>query len=130
MKTAFYKSNIIYCLAIIFLFGCDSTSTSSLTNNDNNGNNNSGGSNNTDLPAGFSSFISEYTDVYISGDYVVVETTGVPNHASPYWGAGHPNYIAPHTGMAVNPNTISEQNFKFYIPLNPSVSSAVSSTPL
>jgi len=130
MKTAFYKSIIIYCLAIIFLFGCDSTSTSSLTNNDNNGNNNSGGSNNTDLPAGFSSFISEYTDVYISGDYVVVETTGVPNHASPYWGAGHPNYIAPHTGMAVNPNTISEQNFKFYIPLNPSVSSAVSSTPL
>ena len=59
MKTAFYKSNIIYCLTIIFLFGCDSTSTSSLTNNDNNGNNNSGGSNNTDLPAGFSSFISE-----------------------------------------------------------------------
>ena len=85
MKIAFYKSNIIYCLAIIFLFGCDSTSTSSLTNNDNNENNNSGGSNNTDLPAGFSSFISEYTDVYISGDYVVVETTGVPNHASPYW---------------------------------------------
>ena len=43
---------------------------------------------------------------------------------------GHPNYIAPHTGMAVNPNTISEQNFKFYIPLNPSLSSTVSSTPL
>ena len=75
-------------------------------------------------------FISEYTDVYISGDYVIVETAGVPNHASPYWGAGHPNYIAPHSGMTVNPNSISEQNFKFYIPLNPSVSSAVSSTPL
>ena len=26
-----------------------------------------GGSDNTELPAGFSKFISEYTDVYISG---------------------------------------------------------------
>ena len=128
MKSSY--NNIIYFLAIIFLFGCESSSTSSLVNNDNNGSNGGGNTNNSDLPAGFSNFISEYTDVYISGDYVIVETAGVPNHASPYWGAGHPNYIAPHSGMTVNPNSISEQSFKFYIPLNPSVSSAVSSTPL
>ena len=46
-------------------------------NNDNNGSNWGGNTNNSDLPAGFSNFISEYTDVYISGDYVVVETAGV-----------------------------------------------------
>ena len=32
--------------------------------------------------------------------------------------------------MSVNPNVISAQNFKFYIPLNPSISGSVSSTPL
>ena len=40
--------------------------------------------------------VGQYTDVYISGDYVVVESTGVPNHPSPYWGEGHSNYITPH----------------------------------
>ena len=66
----------------------------------------------------------------MSGNYVVVETTGIPNHQSPYWGAGHPNYASPHSGMSVNPNIISAQNFKFYIPLNPTASNVVSSTPL
>ena len=88
-----------------------------------------GGSDNTELPAGFTKFISEYTDVYVSGDYVVVESTGVPNHSSPYWGAGHTNYSTPHLNDC-NPNKISEQNFKFYIPLNPAISGSVSSTPL
>ena len=115
-------------MAVIFLSSCDSSSTSYSI--EDNGNDSGGGSNNTDLPAGFSKFISEYTDVYISGDYVVVESAGVPNHSSPYWGAGHPNYAAPHSNMVVNPNIISEQNFKFYIPLNPSISSSSSSTPL
>ena len=58
MKSSF--NNIIYFLAIIFLFGCDSSSTSSLVNNDNNGSNGDGNTNNSDLQAGFSNFISEY----------------------------------------------------------------------
>ena len=132
MESSFYNKNIIYFFAALFIFGCEmkrvsgDPSFSSSTNNDNNGS----GANNTELPAGFSNFISEYTDVYISGDYVVVESTGVPNHPSPYWGEGHSNYITPHSGMVVNPNKISQQNYKFYIPLIPSVSSSVSSTPL
>ena len=132
--------NKIIILCMIALVACDSSTTmgtSSATNNSGTGtgtggNNNGGGSgnNNTDLPGGFAGFIDEYTDVYISGNYVVVETTGVPNHESPYWGAGHPNYSSPHSGMNVNPNVITAQNFKFYIPLNPSVANSVSSTPL
>ena len=99
------------------LIACDSSTTmgtSSASDNsdgtgtggNNNGGGNSGG-NNTDLPMGFAKFFEDYTDVYISGDYVVVETTGVPNHNSPYWGAGHPNYESPQSGMNVNPNTIT-----------------------
>ncbi len=128
MKFKNSQTVFLYTLAVIFLSSCDSSSTSYSIEDD--ANNPGGGSNNTDLPAGFSKFISEYTDVYISGDYVIVESTGVPNHSSPYWGAGHPNYVAPHSNMVVNPNIISEQNFKFYIPLNPSISSSSSSTPL
>ena len=132
--------NKILILCMMALIACDSSTTmgtSSASDNsdgtgtggNNNGGGNSGG-NNTDLPMGFAKFFEDYTDVYISGDYVVVETTGVPNHNSPYWGAGHPNYESPQSGMNVNPNTITTQYFKFYIPLTPSAATSVSSTPL
>ena len=133
------KKNILI-LCIMALMACDASTTMGTSGTNNNsdgtgtgGNNNGGGNsggNNTDLPMGFSKFIDAYTDVYVSGDYVVVETTGVPNHSSPYWGAGHPNYSSPQSGMNVNPNIITAQNFKFYIPLSPTVASSVSSTPL
>jgi len=126
--------NKILILCIMALMACDSSTTMSTSNADNNsdgtGTGGGSGGNNSDLPIGFTKFIDAYTDVYVSGDYVVVETTGVPNHNSPYWGAGHPNYESPHSGMTVNPNTITTQNFKFYIPLTPSAASSVSSTPL
>ena len=84
--------NKILILCMIAFVACDTSTTmgtsSSTDNSDGTGtggNNNGGsGGNNTDLPAGFTKFIDEYTDVYISGDYVVIETTGVPNHNSPY----------------------------------------------
>ena len=98
--------------------GTNNNSDGTGTGGNNNGGGNSGG-NNTDLPAGFAKFIDAYTDVYISGDYVIVETAGVPNHSSPYWGAGQPNYSSPQSGMNENPNIITAQNFKFYIPLSP-----------
>ena len=117
----------ILILTTILLIGCSSSDTINpyTDNGDNSGSGNNGGSgdnSNTDLPVGFTKFLDTYTDVYISGNYVVVETAGIPNHHSPYWGAGHANYASPHSGMNVNPNIIQEQNFKFYIPLNPTAS--------
>ena len=115
--------NKILILCMMALMACDASTTMGTSSTNNNsdgtgtGGNNNGGGNNTDLPMGFAKFFEGYTDVYISGDYVVVETTGVPNHNSPYWGAGNPNYESHHSGMNVNPNTITTQNFKFYIPL-------------
>lgn len=124
------KSKILI-LCLIVLVACDTSSTMGTSGTDNNsGATNNSGNNTADLPVGFTKFIDAYTDVYVSGDYVVVETSGVPNHSSPYWGAGHPNYSSPQSGMSVNPNVITSQNFKFYIPLTPSVANNVSSTPL
>jgi len=125
--------NKILAISILLLIGCNSSNTISPYDDggdNNSGSGGSGGGGNTDLPVGFTKFIDTHTDVYISGNYVVVETAGVPNHNSPYWGAGHANYDAPHSGMVVNPNMIGSQNFKFYIPLNPTVTSIVASTPL
>ena len=111
MKIKFYKNYLLYIFTAFFLYSCDSSSTSSYSV-DNGDNNMGGGSDDTELPAGFTKFISEYTDVYVSGDYVIIESTGVPNHSSPYWGAGHANYSSPHSGMTVNPNRISEDQTK------------------
>ena len=126
MKNTF---KFLLSFIVLLVMSCDSSSTS-YSMNENNGNDNENGSDNSNLPVGFTKFISEYTDVYISGDYVIVESQGLPNHPSPYWGAGHINYSSPHNGMSVNPNKISSQNFKFYIPISPSPTNSVSSTPL
>ena len=64
MKIKFYKNCLIYICTVFFLYSCDSSSTSSY-NVDDGDNNMGGGSDNTELPGGFSKFISEYTDVYI-----------------------------------------------------------------
>ena len=59
MKFKNSQTVFLYTLAVIFLSSCDSSSTSYSIEDD--ANNPGGGSNNTDLPAGFSKFISEYT---------------------------------------------------------------------
>jgi hypothetical protein len=84
---------------------------------------------NTQLPSAFGKFVDE-VNIYIDGSYVVLETKGVPNHTSPYWGLGHSLYEPPHSGMVVNPNRIAEQNLVFRIPLNPKAASTISATPL
>ena len=94
MKIKFYRNYLLYILTALFLYSCDSSSTSSY-NIDNGDNNMGGGSDNTELPAGFTKFISEYTDVYVSGDYVVVESNGVPNHPSPYWAVSYTHLTLP-----------------------------------
>tara|TARA_Y100001970_G_scaffold262578_1_gene346994 strand:+ start:934 stop:1698 length:765 start_codon:yes stop_codon:yes gene_type:complete len=118
--------NKILVSMVILLFACNPSDIINPSSNSD-GNTSSDISN---LPLGFRKFLDTYTDVYISGDYVVIETEGIPNHQSPYWGSNHSNYTSPHSGMAINPNIISAQNFKFYIPINPTVSNVISSTSL
>ena len=44
------------------------------------------------LHAAFAEFDADETNIYLDGNQVVIETTGNPNHASVYWGDGHPLY--------------------------------------
>lgn len=80
------------------------------------------------LPAMYSKFTNGVS-VSVSGSMVVLTSTGVPDHPSPYWGAGNPLYEAPQAGMIVNPNRIETQNFVIRVPIAPSLTSP-SDTPL
>lgn len=67
--------------------------------------------------------------VSYDGSTVVLQTTDVPDHPSPYFGAGHAQYEPPHSGMQPNSNRIVAQNLTFRVPAAPSIGSA-SDTPL
>ena len=82
----------------------------------------------TTLPAMFQQF-KNGVSVSLSGSTVVLTSKGVPDHKSPYWGAGNALYEAPQDGMQVNPNLIASQNFVITIPLSPA-STTASDTPL
>lgn len=46
----------------------------------------------TELHAAFSAFNSDATTIYLDGSEVVIETTGLPNHETVYWGEGNDLY--------------------------------------
>lgn len=95
-----------------------SSSTSSTTS----------GSSTTTLPAAYARFGGSAT-VTLDGSTVVIRTTDLPDHPSPYFGTGSANYEAPTAGVQVNPNRIATQNIVFRIPASP-VAATASDTPL
>ncbi|MCK0192318.1 YHYH protein [Arenibacter sp. F20364] len=46
----------------------------------------------TELHAAFSAFNSDATTIYLDGSNVVIETTGLPDHETVYWGEGNSLY--------------------------------------
>src|SRR5438128_1788746 len=76
------------------------------------------GSSATTLPSMYAQFNSTVT-VTLDGSSVVLKSNGVPDHKSPYFGAGNANYEAPQSGMVVNPNLITSQNLTLRVPVSP-----------
>ena len=54
----------------------------------------------------FDEFNSEAVTVSFDGDDITIETTGIPNHTSPYWEETDPLYIAPVVAVAQTPGRI------------------------
>lgn len=84
------------------------------------------------LPAAYLKF-SDNVQVYRDGDYVVIETNGVPNHPSPYFGMGDSRYEAyngDNPQFRINPNSIAEQRYTYRLPLNPQEAATKTATPL
>ena len=74
------------------------------------------------------------TDMYVSGDYLYIKCTGLPDHKSPYyqgtqWSAQYEAYNGSNTKWSQNPNKIASFNYTFKIPVNPKVATTHSATP-
>jgi hypothetical protein len=65
----------------------------------------------TELHAAYAAFNTDETDIYLSsnGTMVTIETTGLPNHDTVYWGAGNDGYID-EPDVATTPSIISSNN--------------------
>jgi len=83
---------------------------------------------NTAAPAMYKRFTSAVT-VSVEGTQVVLKSTGVPDHKSPYWPTSNALYEAATAGVQLAPNTISSYSFTLRVPSSPAVATA-SDTPL
>jgi len=63
------------------------------------------------------------SNVYVEGDYVVIKSTGVPDHKSPYFATSSNMYVNDtRSGFNKAPgNTVNTFSYTFKIPLNPKV---------
>lgn len=75
------------------------------------------------------------SDLYVDGDYIVIKSTGLPDHKSPYyqgtqWSNLYEAYNGSNANWSQNPNKIASFTYTFKIPKSPAVASSHSSTPL
>jgi hypothetical protein len=71
--------------------------------------------------------------VKVDGSFVVITTTAIPDHKSPYFGIGNAQYEAyngTNKAFVLNPNSIRSQQITFRIPITPTRLSTPSPTPL
>ncbi|SMC73226.1 YHYH protein [Cellulophaga tyrosinoxydans] len=63
----------------------------------------------TELHAAYSAFNTDATTIYLDGSEVVIETTGLPNHETVYWGEGNTLY-KDEPDVARTPSIMSSNN--------------------
>lgn len=78
----------------------------------------------------FSEFDEGNVTVALSGDSVVIETNGLPNHTSPYWSATNELYIDPIVTSAeqMAPGTIDDFNGMYTLTVPASATKATSTS--
>jgi hypothetical protein len=85
------------------------------------------------VPDWYKAFAGSGVTVTADGGSVVITSTGVPDHKSPYFGAGSPLYEAyngSNGNFQLNPNVIRAQQLTFRIPITQTPLSTPSPTPL
>jgi hypothetical protein len=85
------------------------------------------------VPDWYKAFAGTGVTVKVDGSVVVITTTDVPDHKSPYFGAGNAQYEAyngTNRSFQINPNSIRSQQMTFRIPLAPTRLTTPSPTPL
>lgn len=86
------------------------------------------------LHAAYAEFDSDNLNIYIEDDEVVIETNGLPNHASPYWSTSHELYVTPTVTNTASmaPGNIDDFNgsFTLRVPVSAEKASSSSATGL
>lgn len=106
MKNQFIKTNLFIAVSAFTFFSCSSdgnseTEVASEIIDDVV----------TELHAAYAEFNTEATDIYLSdnGTTVTIETTGLPNHETVYWGSGNDLY-KDEPGVETTPSIMSSNN--------------------
>jgi hypothetical protein len=84
------------------------------------------------LPGGYTHFTSAVR-MWVDGDDMVIQTSAVPDHKSPYFPTSDPRYEAyngANPNWQQNPNEIETQTIEYRIPLDPQEATTHASTPL
>lgn len=85
-----------------------------------------------DVPEVYSKLYAA-SDIYIEGDFVVIEVDGAPDHNSPYFNTSSDQYEAyngDNPDFNLNPNRIATFDMVYKIPLSPEEASTHSATQL
>lgn len=84
------------------------------------------------LHAAFGEFDPDNTDIYFDGLDVVIETNGLPNHTSVYWGEGHELYVEPTVATGLTPSIIPnyDASASLTVSTSPELASSPTSTSL
>lgn len=96
-----FKTSAILSLFAIACIGCTG-------DDDSNGDTADTGEVGT-LHAAYAAFNEDATTIYLDGGNVVIESTGIPNHETVYWGEGNSLYLDEPT-VEVTPSIMSSNN--------------------
>ncbi len=69
--------------------------------------------------------------VALGSTSIVLRSSGVPDHVTPYWGVGHALYEAPDAGQRLTPNgSLAQQSYTMTLPVNPGEATSKEATSL
>ncbi len=113
--------SFIVCLLALIIISCKKNSDDDNTNT-------------TTVPDVYKKIYGA-TSIYVEGNYVVIKSTSLPDHKSPYYqgtqweSTKYEAYNGTNPAYMTNPNRIAQSNLTFKIPLNPAVASTHQATP-
>lgn len=121
-------------LAVVIVFAACKKDDTTAANSTSTNTTNTSTNNTSDIPDVYKKIYNK-TDMYKDGDYLVIKTTSLPDHKSPYyqgtqWATEKYEAYNGTSAFVQNPNKIAQSNLTFRIPLNPTVASNHAATPM
>lgn len=109
MKDRFKSLTAIFTVALLVIVGfvaCSNDSTDDIVNIEEGTDDDESP---TELHAAFAAFNTDATTIFLDGSNVVIETTGLPDHDTVYWGEGNDGYID-EPDVELTPSIMSSNN--------------------